>query len=77
MSDSDPRAGLGRTPLWKEITVILVIKAAALCLIWLAFFSGPVDKQVDVTAVAAPFFKPSLPSVDSSPPRGPGHAARH
>ncbi len=53
MSDSNPLSGLSRTPLWKEITIILVIKAAALCLIWFAFFSAPAARQLDTAGIAS------------------------
>ncbi len=50
-----------RTPLWKEITIILVIKAAALYLIWLAFFSHPIDKQLAGGGIASSPLKPAPP----------------
>jgi hypothetical protein len=76
VSDSNLPARLGRVPLWKEITIILVIKAAALCLIWLVYFSAPADKGPDAAGIASsllgtepqPVHPPSQPET--------GHAAR-
>jgi len=74
MSDSNPFTGSRRAPLWKEITIILVIKAVALYLIWLAFFSAPADKQFDAAGIAnsLPDPRPAHPSLQQET----GHAAR-
>lgn len=76
MSDSHPFSGLRRTPLWKEITIILVIKAAALYLIWLAFFSAPIDRHLDAAGIANSLLRPN--SQASYPPsqQETGHAAQ-
>jgi hypothetical protein len=41
-----------RFALWQEITLALVIKLIALCLIWLAFFSSPAGRHLDAGRVA-------------------------
>ena len=76
MSDFNPFTGLRRTPLWKEITLMLVIKAVALYLIWFAFFSAPVDKQLDAAGIASSLLKPDSQSTSSTSKQEIGHAAR-
>ena len=76
MSDSNPFAGLRRTPLWKEITIILVIKAAALCLIWLAFFSAPAVRHLDAAGMASSLLRPDLHPAPTPSQQETGHAAR-
>ncbi|MGH8753668.1 MAG: cytochrome oxidase putative small subunit CydP [Burkholderiales bacterium] len=39
------------SPLGRDITLMLIIKAIALYLIWLAWFSGPQDINLDATQV--------------------------
>jgi len=39
------------SPLGRDITLMLIIKAIALYLIWLAWFSGPQDKNLDANQV--------------------------
>ncbi|HXZ95722.1 MAG TPA: hypothetical protein VEG37_01545 [Burkholderiales bacterium] len=48
---SDRRARPRFSPLGRDITLMLVIKAIALYLIWLAWFSNPQDKTLDATSV--------------------------
>ncbi|OFZ91405.1 MAG: hypothetical protein A3F74_18320 [Betaproteobacteria bacterium RIFCSPLOWO2_12_FULL_62_58] len=72
----EPDTGLRRTPLWKEITIILVIKAVALYLIWLAFFSHPVVKHLDAGAVAGSLLKPAPQPAQPPSLQEPGNAAR-
>ena len=50
MADRDSRPRW--SPLAREITVILVVKAAALYVIWLAFFSAPAGRHLDAGGVA-------------------------
>ena len=76
MSDSDPFSGLRRTPLWKEITIILVIKAVALYLIWLTFFSAPADKHLDAAGIASSLLRPNPQPVHPPSQQETGHAAR-
>lgn len=76
MSDSNPCAGLRRTPLWKEITIILVIKAAALYLIWLAFFSAPAARQLDAAGIASSLLRADPQPVHPPSQQETGHAAR-
>lgn len=76
MSDSNPFSGLRRIPLWKEITIILVIKAAALYLIWLAFFSVPADKHLDAAGIAGSLLSPNPQSAHPPSQQETGHAAR-
>ena len=40
-----------RSALARDITLMLIIKAIALYLIWLAWFSGPQDKNLDADKV--------------------------
>ena len=40
-----------RSALARDITLMLIVKAIALYLIWLAWFSGPQDKNFDATQV--------------------------
>jgi len=76
MSDSNPFAGLRRTPLWKEITIILVIKAAALYLIWLAFFSAPAVRHLDAAGIASSLLRSDPQSAHPPSQQETGHAAR-
>ncbi len=76
MSDSNPLTGLRRTPLWKEIAILLVIKAVALYLIWLAFFSAPADKPLDAAGIASPLLRPDPQPAHPPLPQETGHAAR-
>ncbi len=48
---SERRARLRLSPLGRDITLMLIIKAIALYLIWLAWFSGPQDKNLDAAQV--------------------------
>ncbi|HUL41608.1 MAG TPA: hypothetical protein VLV32_06870 [Burkholderiales bacterium] len=48
---SQRRARLRISPLGRDITLMLVIKAIALYLIWLAWFSSPPDKNLDAARV--------------------------
>lgn len=57
------------SPLGRSITVVLVVKFAALGLLWWAFFSHPVPRG---QAVDAPHFDAPL----SSSPEQPAHAHR-
>ena len=41
------------SPLGRDIMLMLIIKAIALYLIWLAWFSGPQDKNPDATQVGS------------------------
>lgn len=76
MSDSNPFSGSRRTPLWKEITILLVIKAAVLYLIWLAFFSAPAAKPPDATGIASSLLRPDPRPAHPSLQQETGHAAR-
>ncbi len=76
MSDFNPFTGLRRTPLWKEITFILVIKAVALYLIWFAFFSAPANRQLDAAGIASSLLRPDSQSAHPASKQEPGHAAR-
>jgi hypothetical protein len=51
--------------LWQEIALALVLKATALALIWLAWFSSPADHAVDASKMTSHFF--SQPPDRSSP----------
>ena len=55
------------TPRWsalaKEITLILVVKALALYLIWLAFFSSPVGRHLEAGSVAKSVLNAPAPQV--------------
>jgi hypothetical protein len=73
---SNPHPGLRRMPLWQEITIILVIKAAALYLIWLAFFSAPAAKHLDSAGIASSLLGPQPQSIQPPPPQETGHDAR-
>ena len=48
---SERRARLRLSPLGRDITLMLIIKAIVLYPIWLAWFSGPQDKNFDATQV--------------------------
>lgn len=48
---SEQRAKPRLSPLGRDITLMLIIKAIALYLIWLAWFSGPQDKNLDADQV--------------------------
>ncbi|PWV60122.1 cytochrome oxidase putative small subunit CydP [Plasticicumulans acidivorans] len=47
-----PRRGLGR-----ELTLMLLLKFAAIGLLWFAFFSQPIDEHLDADAVGAALFE--------------------
>ena len=51
-----PAPGARPSPRWsslaREITIILIVKAAALYLIWFAFFSHPMGRHLDAGGVA-------------------------
>ena len=49
MSERPTRLRL--SPLGRDITLMLIIKAIALYLIWLAWFSSPQDKNLDAVHV--------------------------
>jgi hypothetical protein len=64
------------SPLAREITVILIVKAIVLYVIWLAFFSTPAARSLDAGGVArslisAPAVPPSQETDSAS-----GHGAR-
>ena len=48
---SERRARPRLSPLGRDITLMLVIKAIALYLIWLAWFSSPQDKNIDADQI--------------------------
>ena len=52
MREPDFRPRPRFSPLAREITVILVVKAVALYVIWLAFFSTPAARGLDAGGVA-------------------------
>ena len=76
MSVFNPFAGLRRTPFWKEITILLVIKAAALYLLWLAFFSAPAARHLDAAGIASSLLRPAPHSAPTPSQQETGHAAR-
>jgi len=76
MSDSNPFAGSRRAPLWKEITIILVIKAAVLYLLWLAFFSAPIDRNLDAAGIASSLLRPDAQPAHPPSQQETGHAPR-
>jgi len=53
-----PRPPRRFSPLAREITVVLVVKAAALYVIWLAFFSAPAGRSLDAGGVAHSLVSP-------------------
>ena len=65
-------AGNGRSasPLARDVIVILAIKAAALALIWFAFFRTPVAPQMTMDPgqvgdrIVAPAFAPKAPHAE-------------
>ena len=48
---ADPQTMNTRSALARDITLMLIIKAIALYLIWLAWFSSPQDKNLDADKV--------------------------
>ncbi|HYA20163.1 MAG TPA: hypothetical protein VEG25_05910 [Burkholderiales bacterium] len=50
---SDRRAKPRLSALGRDITLMLIIKAIALYLIWLAWFSSPQDKNLDAASVGS------------------------
>jgi len=54
----DTRSPQRRLSLAKEITIVLVVKALALCVIWLAFFSSPSGRNLDAGGVARSLLQP-------------------
>ena len=61
------------SPLAEEITVILVVKAIVLYVIWLAFFSAPAGRNLDAGEVAR-----SLVGASGGPqPQETDSASRH
>ena len=61
------------SPLAREITVILVVKAIALYLIWLAFFSTPSGRSLDAGGVA----RSLINAPTAAKPQETDSAARH
>jgi hypothetical protein len=58
---------LPENPLVTDITIVLIIKMAFLYLIWIAFFSAPLDTRLTHEAVADVFFG-QVTHPDSAPP---------
>lgn len=52
MAAPEARPSPSWSSLAKEITIILIVKAAALYLIWYAFFSNPFGRHLDPAGVA-------------------------
>jgi hypothetical protein len=77
MPDPDPYSGPRRMPLWQEITIVLVIKGIALYLIWLVFFSTPLDPALESGGVGGTLLRPAPQPAHPSSPQESGHAARH
>jgi hypothetical protein len=73
MAGDSTRARPPRSSLAKEIGIVLAVKAAALCLLWLAFFSSPAAPRLGPggvgQALLAPAGKPAHPQKSD-------HAAR-
>lgn len=65
---SERRAKPRLSPLGRDITLMLIIKAIALYLIWLAWFSGPQDKNLDADQVGK--------TLINSPVKDANHAQR-
>ena len=65
---SGRRARPRLSPLARDITLMLVIKAIALYLIWLAWFSGPQDKNLDADQIGK--------TLITSPAKETNHAQR-
>ena len=65
---SERRAKPRLSPLGRDITLMLIIKAIALYLIWLAWFSGPQDKKPDAVDIGNTLISP--------PTQEPAHAQR-
>ena len=63
-----PTVNKTRSTLARDITLMLIIKAIALYLIWLAWFSGPQDKKTDAIDVGK--------TLISSPAQELAHAQR-
>ncbi|HSS47047.1 MAG TPA: hypothetical protein VLL03_06515 [Burkholderiales bacterium] len=65
---SERRAKPRLSPLGRDITLMLVIKAIALYLIWLAWFSSPQDKNIDTDQIGK--------TLITSPVKDSNHAQR-
>ena len=50
---------LRRRPLALEITLVLLIKLAALAIIWHVWFSDPEERQIDAERVGARMYSSS------------------
>ena len=64
------------SPLAREITVVLAVKAAALYLIWLAFFSAPSGRGLDAGGVARSLLTPPAPAQPQETDSASGHGTR-
>jgi hypothetical protein len=56
--DPDSRLRRRWSPLAREITAVLLLKAVALYVIWLAFFSTPSGRTLDAGGVARSLVSP-------------------
>ena len=76
MADSGSRPRRRWSSLAREITVILVIKAAALYVIWLAFFSAPFGRHLDAGGVARSLVDPPAQATPQETDSASGHGTR-
>ena len=73
MAGDSTRARPPRSSLAREIAIVLAIKAAVLCLLWLAFFSNPAAPRLGSGGVAQALL---APAGKPAHPQKPDHAAR-
>lgn len=52
---------LGRRPLAREITAILLIKLVLILIIWLTWFRNPIDRELDAAAMSAVLLNSTTP----------------
>ena len=74
MADRDPRTRW--SPLAREITVILIVKAVALYVIWLAFFSAPAGRGLDSGGVARSLLNAPAQAKPQETDSASGHGTR-
>ena len=76
MADPELRHRPRFSPLAREITAILAVKAIALYVIWLAFFSAPAGRTLDAAAVARSVVNAPAPSQPQETDHASGHGPR-
>ena len=76
MDDPESRPRPRMSPLAREITAVLVVKAVALYVIWLAFFSAPAGRGLDAGGIARALVNVPAQPHPQETDRASGHGPR-